>query len=193
MQSYSSLPDSELLRLLQQDNESAFTEIYNRYAKNIAEFAGFKLYSLEDARDVIHDVFIKLWEDRKTLTVTGNLQTFLFSIVRYKVIDRIRRNATHEKYKGVIQSLANWHDASAEQQLAIKDIQKKIKDTLDQLPPKIREVYLLSREYHLTVREIAERLNISEQTVKNQLTSALKQLRLSLPELLSLGLFFILT
>jgi RNA polymerase sigma-70 factor (ECF subfamily) len=184
MKSLSALTDNELLHLLKQDDEPAFAEIYHRYATNIAEFAGSKLYSLEDARDIIHDVFVKLWVERKTLVVTSNLKTYLYTIVRYKVIDRIRRNATDERYKEALQSLANWQEASAEHRLAAKELEKKIRKTVDELPPKTREVYLLSREEHYTVRDIAEKLNVSEQTVKNQITSALKRLRDSLLVLL---------
>ena len=174
------LTDSQLIQLLKDDDEAAFAEIYKRYAKNLADFTASKLFNLEDAQDIIHDLFVKLWEDRKQLNITSNLKTYLFTITRHRIIDKIRRNITREEYAAMLQSLVNAYQPNVEQQIAAKELQQTIKNSLNELSPKVKEIYQLSREENLSIPEIAEKLQLSEQTVKNQLSTALSHLRKSL-------------
>lgn len=158
----------------------AFDAIYKRYAESLAGFASSKLYDIEDSRDVAHDLFVKLWEERHQLVITGNLKSYLFAAIRYRIIDKIRKNITREEYSAMVQSLASHHTPSLEQQLDAKDLQQSVDKALEELPARTREIYQLSRVEHQTVAEIASLLNLSEQTVKNQLTLALNHLRKSL-------------
>ena len=179
MQKLAHLDDTQLVNRLKKDDESAFAEIYRRYAENLAGFAASKLYCLDDAQDLIHDLFVKLWSDRKELVITSSLRTYLFTIVRYRIVDKIRKNITREEYAGMIQSLAQACEPGIEQQIAAKELQRTIETSLQELSPKVQRVYHLSRGEHLSNREIAEKLGLSEQTVKNQLSVALKHLRRS--------------
>ncbi len=179
MQKLTHLDDNELIHLLKKDNEAAFAQIYQRYAEGLAGFAASKLYSIEDAQDLIHDLFVKLWSDRKELIITSNLKTYLFTIARYRIIDKIRKNITREEYAGMIQSLTQAYEPGIEQFIAAKELKHTIEKSLQELSPKVRQIYHLSREEHLSNREIAEKLGLSEQTVKNQLSTALKHLRQS--------------
>jgi len=180
MQFSSDLTDVQLIRLLKEDNAAAFAEIYKRYAKSLADFTASKLFNLEDAQDIIHDLFVKLWEDREQLNITSNLKTYLFTITRHRIIDKIRRNITREEYAAMLQSLVNAHQPNVEQQIAAKELQQTIENSLNELSPKVKEIYQLSREENLSIPEIAEKLQLSEQTVKNQLSTALSHLRKSL-------------
>ena len=179
MQAVKQLTDSQLIQLLQDDDEMAIAEIYSRYSKSLSEFAGSKLYSLEDAKDIIHDLFLKLWEDRKQLNITSNLKTYLFTITRYRIIDKIRRNVTREAYGVMLQSLSNAYQPNVEQQIAAKELQQSIENCINGLSPKVKEIYHLSREENLSIPEIAEKLGLSEQTVKNQLSTALSHIKKS--------------
>jgi RNA polymerase sigma-70 factor (family 1) len=174
------LTDEQLVILLKKGDQAAFTEIYKRYAESLSGFAASKLFSLDDARDLLHDMFVKLWEDRDKLNITSNLQSYLFAVIRHRIIDKIRKNITREEYAAITQSLTNDHQSSIEQQIAEKELKLQIQKALNELPPRVKEIYQLSREQNLSNREIAEKLNLSEQTIKNQLSSALKHLRQSL-------------
>jgi|SRR6185503_8375185 len=177
MAAHTHLADDELVTLLKQGDEQAFAQIYKRYADKLAGFAGSKLYSLDDARDILHDIFVKLWEGREQLHITSNLQSYLFAVIRHRIIDKIRKNITREEYASAVQSIAITYDADAEKQVELKELKQIIGNSLDQLSPRIKEIYKLSREEGLSNREIAEKLDLSEQTVKNQLSAALKHLR----------------
>lgn len=181
MAAYSSLTDLELIDLLKKDDETAFAEIYQRHAENLAGFATSKLYSLDDARDIIHDLFLKLWEERKTIHITSGLKTYLFLLTRHRIIDKIRRNITREEYAVLSKALLNSSlEPDIEKQIAAKELQQTINQSLDTLSPRVKEIYQLSREENMSIPEIAEKLQLSEQTVKNQLSAALKHLRQSL-------------
>ena len=184
MTNYQSLHDLQLIDLLKEDDEAAFTEIYSRYAENLTGFASKKLYSLADARDIIHDLFVTLWEERRTLMVHRKLESYLFTLVRYRVIDKIRKNITKEGYAGMTSMLSQSYGPEVEGQIAAKELQQQVNSKLEELSPRVKEVYKLSREQHLSIKEIAVKLEVSEQTVKNQLTAALGHLRQSIGQIL---------
>ena len=183
MSTYKSLTDLQLIHLLKEDKEGALTEIYKRYADNLTWFASSKLYGLDDARDVLHDVFVSLWEDRKKLMVDRSLEAYLFTLVRHRIIDKIRKNITREHYAEMVLALHVNYSTEIEQQITVKELNQHIEGALKQLSPRVKEIYHLSREDNLSIAEIAEKLKLSEQTVKNQLSSALKHLRTSLKNL----------
>lgn len=180
MPAYTKFSDDELIALLKKSDQSAFAEIYRRYAENLTGFAASKLYNLDDARDLLQDMFVKLWEGREQLHVTSNLQSYLYAIIRHKIIDKIRKNITREEYASALQSLASFFQPPGDKQLEAKELQQAIQHSLNQLPARVKEIYKLSREEGLSNQEIAEKLELSEQTVKNQLSTALKHLRTSL-------------
>lgn len=180
MQKLENLDDSELVQLLKEDDNAAFTEIYRRYGERLAGFAGAKLYHLEDARDILHDLFVKLWEDRHSLAITNNLKSYLFTATRYRIIDKIRRNVTRQEYALLLQALHTTDQHGIEKDIEARELHQIIESALDHLPPRTKEIFRLSRNEHRTVEEIAQQLNLSEQTVKNQLTTALKHLRTSI-------------
>jgi RNA polymerase sigma-70 factor (ECF subfamily) len=173
------LTDDQLIVLLKKDDRAAFTEIYNRYAESLAGFAASKLYNLEDAKDIIHDLFVKLWRDRDAIVITGGLKTYLFSATRYGVVDKIRRNITRESYAAAAQALEEQYDYNIEQYIAAKELQGLVDKSLNDLPVKTKQIYQLSRNEHWSIAEFAEMHGLAEQTVKNQLTIALKHLRQS--------------
>ena len=177
---YLTLTDLELVDLLKKDDSDAFSEIYSRYAVLLAGFASSKLFDLEDSRDIIHDVFVKLWQERKQLKVDRDLKAYLFKLTRYRIVDKIRKNITRQEYAAMVNSLAVSYGVTIEQEIAAKEMAQIIETSLNKLSPRVKEVYLLSREENLSVAEIADKLQVSEQTVKNQLSTALKHLRASL-------------
>jgi RNA polymerase sigma-70 factor (family 1) len=143
-------------------------------------FTAAKLYMLDEAGDIVHDVFIRLWTERQYQRIDRDLRAYLFTLCRFRIVDQIRKNAVRESYAVMIQALAERFEASAEQQLAVKELQQTIEQSLNVLSPRVIEIFRLSREQQLSIPEIAQQLGLSEQTVKNQLSAALKHLRASL-------------
>jgi RNA polymerase sigma-70 factor (ECF subfamily) len=167
----------QLLKRLRAGEEEAFNEIYNLYTPSLTSFAAARLTSLDEANDIIHDLFVHLWQDRENININLSLGGFLFAAIRYRIIDHIRHNSTKRKYAEQIAKLPVHAQEETENRIFEKELREKLDTAINQLSPRTKEVFKLSRFEHLTVKEIAERMNVSEQTVKNQLTTALSQLR----------------
>jgi RNA polymerase sigma-70 factor (ECF subfamily) len=167
----------QLLERLKAGEEAAFNEIYNLYAPSLTSFAAARLTSVDEANDIIHDLFVHLWQDRESITINISLRAFLFAAIRYRIIDHIRKNSTRKKYADQIAKLPIHPQEETENKIFEKELREKLGNAINQLTPRTREVFRLSRFEHLSVREIAEKMDVSEQTVKNQLTTALSQLR----------------
>jgi len=181
--------DNDLLIRLSVGDEEAFSEVYNLYAASLIRFAGSKLSSLEEAKDLIHDVFVYLWVEQKRIHIHTSLQTYLFGITRHKIIDHIRKNITREEYANKLRALSLDMECRIEKDIHAKELNRTVEKALEELPPRTKEIYQLSRNENKSIAEISELLHISNQTVKNQLTSALKFLRSSLTRLTTFLLF----
>jgi len=172
-----------LLEALRSGNEQAFAAIYEQFAPALINYAATRLIELEEARDIIHDLFVHLWEERATITITHSLRAFLFAAVRYRIIDHIRRNVKKRAYADSLEALYTAIAMNNGQELEAKDLEGNIERAISQLPPRVQEVYRLSRHQHRSIAEIAKELRLSPQTVKNQLTTALSLLRSFLHQL----------
>lgn len=176
--------DNELVALLQQDELSAFVEIYNRYWSRLYNVAYKRIKDHETCQEIVQDVFTNFWTKRIGLTLTLGLSNYLFTAVKNQVIDHYRKQVVRNNFRF---GLTHYdYDNSNEQTILLRDLQKHIVSLVDQLPDKCKSVYQLSRIENRSNKEIATLLNISEKTVEGHLTKALKQLRISLTGFLSL-------
>ncbi|OJY88163.1 RNA polymerase subunit sigma-70 [Terrimonas sp.] len=182
--------ETELIDLLNEGNKDAFSAIYELHASSLINFAASRLSSFEEARDIIHDVFVNIWDNRATLRITSSLKAYLFAAVRYRIIDHIRKNANRKEYAAMIEQLSGMLVVDEESGILTKDLQHTLEYTIEDLPSRTKEIYRLSRNHHLPVKEIAFKLGLSEQTVKNQLSAALHHLRHSWKKLAVIMLFF---
>jgi RNA polymerase sigma-70 factor, ECF subfamily len=184
--------DGELIALLQAGDQQAFTEIYNRYKGPLILHAYKKLGSFEDAKEIVQELFSHLWSIHAQLPEITNCSAYLYTLTRNRVLNYIAHQQVEARYAASFQQFASeGHDAT-DLLLRERELQRLIDKEIDALPPKMREVFLLSRKEHLSHKEIAEKLNLSEFTVKNHIKSALKILRLKLgmTTLLLLQIFF---
>lgn len=180
MPAHNTYSDTKLLQSLKSGDQSAFNTLYELYAASLTGYAAARLASLEEARDIIHDLFVYVWDERASITITTSFKSFLFAAVRYRIIDHIRKNITRREYAEMAQRLTADYIASTEDELTAKDIRQTLELAVNNLPSRTKEIYRLSRHRQLAIKEIASRLHLSEQTVKNQLTTALSYLRISL-------------
>lgn len=172
--------DNELVALMQAGNQTAFVEIYNRYKGLLVAHAYKKLGNFEDARDIVQETFTAFWNKRLELNISISLSGFLYTMVSNRVLNFIKHRHIASRYASSFEQTIKEHPNPSEIRLREKDIEALIRKEIDSLPPKMRIVFLLSRKEHLSHREIAESLNISEATVKNHIKAALKILRLRL-------------
>lgn len=177
----STYTDDVLLHLMSSDDQEAFALIYRRYWEGLFITAAKTLRGKQEAEDVVQDVFLSLWNRRGELNIEGSLSAYLQTSVRYKAIHYIEKNITRRDYLALLTDVAvNTLSPPADIQLQLKEAQQTIREAVDKMPPKMQEVYRLSRQEHLTHREIAEKLGISVETVKKHIQHALQLIKTAL-------------
>lgn len=178
-----SYTDPALTDLLKSGNQAAFTEIYERY-KGLLYIYACKIAKDDDiAEDLVQEIFINLWNKRQTIRLTSSLSSYLYTSIRYKFFDLVDHRKVRADYVQVFQTFLDKGEYLTDNYILEKELAAIIEREIDNLPEKMREIFLLSRRENLTNKEIAGHLNISEKTVKNQVSTALKTLRVKLGSL----------
>jgi RNA polymerase sigma-70 factor (ECF subfamily) len=177
---YKDYTDQHLTDLLKLDDRMAYTEIYDRYIFTLLNHVYNKTRNREEAKDIVHEVFAKLWASREQLQITNNLAGFLYTAARNIILNQITRKEVQSKYLASILNFAEEPQTVTDYRLRENQLIAVIEKEIAELPAKMREVFELSRKEHLSHREIALRLDISEQTVSKHITNALKILRVKL-------------
>ncbi|WP_259069256.1 RNA polymerase sigma factor [Mucilaginibacter sp. X4EP1] len=174
--------DAELVDLLKSGDRAAYTEIYDRYILILLNHAYNKTRNREEAKDVVHEVFAKLWAKREDFNCHTNLSGYLYTAVRNNILNQAVHQTVLNKYMSSITQFIN--DAESyiitDHLVRERELSSIIEKEIANLPPKMRQVFELSRKQHFTHKEIAEQLDISEQTVSKHVTNALRILRVRL-------------
>ncbi len=188
---YAILSDGILVDLIRKDDEKAFSVIYQRYSMPLYVHANRFIRDREETKDILQKVFVKIWSIRNRLPTDVKLSAYLYQIVKNELINHISHSKVVDKYLESMSSYASTtYVADTDYVIREKQLQEIIEREIQNLPEKMREVFQLSRKQYLSHREIAEKLGISEKTVKNQLSNALHLLRQKLPLLLFILAFF---
>jgi RNA polymerase sigma-70 factor (family 1) len=180
------LKDSEnhMIKELRAGRESAWEELFKTYYRPLSVFAVKYLEDLEISKEIVQDLFAFLFETRKSLVITVSLESYLYRSVRNRCLNHIHKQQTREKH------LARLHAESANPE----DLEAMIRETelehlvfriVSSLPPRCREIFMLSRVDGRSNEEIAKMLKISKRTVETQVSNALKALREQLPSIFS--------
>jgi len=181
--SINKLTDAELLLLIQENKRDAFEQIYNRYWSKLYVAAFKILRDRQASQDAVQEVLVKLWLKRKENDIV-NLNSYLHNAVRFQVFNQIRNGKVRTALFEEIAELSVVNDA--EHRLLSIDFNRKLEGSIIQLPEKCRKIFLLSRMEQLSTKEIAQRLALSPKTVENQLTIALRRVRISFGKVLLL-------
>lgn len=173
--------DNILLHEMTTGKREAFTVLYRRYWEELFITAVKALRGKEEAADVVQDVFLSLWNRRNELNIQGSIGAYLQTSVRYKCIHYIEKNIIRRDYLVQLSEIEVTHTSSnPEIDLQLKEIQQTVSKTVANMPPKMQEVYNLSRYQHLTYSQIADQMGISSETVKKHVQSALRLIRTNL-------------
>ena len=179
-QPYSTLSDTALADLLKSGDQSAFAQIYDRYWRVIYGHVYKMLQDEEEAKDVLQEVFSEIWVKREQPYT--NLSGYLYVSARHKVLNLIRKNKYQSAYLSSLAGFAADHSTATLERLDEKDLAAAIEREIQALPPRMKEVFELSRKENLSYKEIALRLGISDKTVKKQMYKSMQQIRLNLKD-----------
>lgn len=169
------IPDTELWLLIMSGNVSAYGELYERYWESLFETAYWHLYDKAAAKDIVQEVFVYCWQKREQIKINESVAAYFRTAVRFKVLNYLKAESARDKYQRLAGETLPV--ITIPEHMAAADLQASYRRELARLPDKMREVFTDSRDLGLSIDEIAEKRGISPQTVKNQISSALKKLR----------------
>jgi RNA polymerase sigma-70 factor (ECF subfamily) len=175
--------DSFYLEKLKNDSHQAFGWLYDTYAGMLYGFVLVHTKSTFIAEEVVQDIFIKIWTKRHSLDTKGSFKSLLFTMAKNQIVDVFRQQLNRSEFADFVDYCEEQQSYNpVEADVYFEEFYEKLNQAKRILPEKQRLVFELSREKGLDTKVIAEKLGLSEQTIKNQLTSALKTLRERLKE-----------
>lgn len=167
-----------LLIKVSNDDEKAFSELYDIFYPELTRHVLSKIKDQNIAEDILHDLFLSLWRNRTHILHIESLPAYLYSSVRYLILAQYRKQKKKELAltdMGDIDIIQE--DVPLEDRLYYRYMLDEIQREIENLPDKCKTVFKLSREHHLTIKEISDELSISESTVKKHINKAISQLR----------------
>ena len=188
---YKQISDAALSNLVKGGDYMAFTEIYNRNWLGLLQYVSKIVTDLSDAEDIVQEVFISFWKRHEEIELR-NFSSWLYAAARKQALFYLRTSNTREKYLKSLAAFLTEVSDSLNEELDAKELQIFIDREIEKLPLKMREVFVLSRKEYLSHKEIAERLEISDKTVKKQIGNVLKHFRGKMDDE-SIGIIAVLT
>jgi RNA polymerase sigma-70 factor (ECF subfamily) len=171
--------EQELILALRNGRSPAFRLLYTDYGPRLYGFCKRSGLSPEDAREIVQETFIRVWEHRQDIRTDTSFSSYLFTIARNLIYNSLRRTAYWEKYlrdTGVRQAAGTFTHLPADE----RELQRLIGEAIRQLPDKCRQIFRKSRYEGCSNQQIAEEMAISKSTVENQLNKALRSIRVFL-------------
>ncbi len=168
-------------------DSGSFEKLFREYFSPLMAFARKMLVDEDDAREVVHQVFVSLWEMREKIDLSTTLRPYLYTSVHHRSLNLIRDRKKFSREE--LPDRAGEWDVSAE--IESMELEEKIRQALESLPEKCREIFELNRFSGLKYSEIAGQLHISVKTVENQMSKALKILREKLLKYLTLLMWLV--
>jgi len=156
---------------------NTFERAFEHYWAQLYHHALRKLNDQELAEDLVQECFVVLWNNGELLSKDKEIGGYLYGVLRHKILDTFRKDQVRLRYADRYTKLPQTFANPADERLIVSELQKVIDDELALMPPRMVEIYRLKREQRLSTPEIAQKLGISEQTVKNQSYRAAERLK----------------
>ncbi|HMR17654.1 MAG TPA: RNA polymerase sigma-70 factor [Sphingobacterium sp.] len=180
MNSYDTYNDLDLFVLCKAGDETGFRVIYDRYWVVLYRHAYRLLGNEAEAQDAVQEVFVNLWDRIHDLDMETSLKAYLYTAVKNTVLNIFQKEKNKNKFILSLGDFMEHSEAIADHRLRERILQEKIEKEVALLPAKMRKIFELSRMQQLSHKEIAKALNLSDKTVKKQISNAVRLLRLKL-------------
>ena len=169
--------DLQLVKSLRKGDIFAFNELFNKYSQKVYNFSMQHLKNEEDVKDLVQEIFCKIWDIREKIDEKKSFNAFLFTISLNTIRDSFRKQVKNRKLIDKWLEEAESYSESTLESVELASLEKVVGTAVEQLPPKRQMVFKLSRLEGLSNDEIAERMKIEKKTVENHLNLALRHLR----------------
>lgn len=192
MKTYAHLSDEVLVELVRNADERAFTTLYDRYWAMLYQHARRMLQNDEEAEDVVQETFVIFYNKAATIQLKETFSGYLYAIIRNRILNHFNHNKVRRKYLHALKQFEENGGHFADYDIREKQLAVLIEQEITALPATQREVFELSRNHHLSYKEIAEKLGTTENAVRSNLGRAIKSLKMKLGDVVMLFLKLIL-
>lgn len=175
--------ESHIIQGIRLGRESTFRELFSEYYRPLSVFAMKYVTDLETAKEIVQDFFVHLFQNRDSILISTSVKSYLFQAVRNRCLNYIRKNKTQRKHLDQYQAEKETSE-DLEAKILETELEHRIFKIVEDLPPRCRNIFTLSRVKGLSNKEIAGQLQISKRTVETQISHALKILRSKLNPLI---------
>ena len=173
----SKISDAVLALFIKRGEKEAFSELYERYAAKIYHFSLSYLKNEADAKNLVQEVFIQVWEKRESLDTSKNIRSYIFKITVNAIYDFIKHKNIEDAFNNFARINFDIHTNDTWDSVIFEEMKSILNRLVDQMPEQRRIIFNLSKRKGLTNKEIAQKLNISKRTVENQLYRAIIYLK----------------
>lgn len=177
MKDFTELSDRDLVNEIKADNILAFDILFKKYSRLLYKFGFSLLKSKEESENLIQDVFLVLWENRKKIEKDSSIRYYIYTVAHNSAISIIRKKIVESKYLAYNNISQNLIQDSVHSEFELTEMKSILDKIINDLPRRQKEVYLLHKEIGLTYNEISDRLRISVNTTENHMSRAIRKLR----------------
>lgn len=176
MLDYKKMDEQTLLKLMQQENDQlAFSEIYNRFSHFLLTYAYKVTQNAADTQDIVQNIFVSIWNNRNKNKIEGPIINYLIRSVRFGFYKSIRKSNIFDSYKADIQRFIAYEYNPIEEYLVEKELIDKLKKIVEEFPENMGKVFIMTYFEGISADKIAEKLQISERTVHNLISQSGKR------------------
>jgi RNA polymerase sigma-70 factor (ECF subfamily) len=184
--------NTSTLHSIKSGDEKAFEHLFKAHYPSLCGYARKYLDDIDQAEEVVQEMFFNFWQKKEKMKINTSLEAYLFRSVRNACLNYLKHLKIREQYKLANNAEIRQKEQEIHDSVVAMELQGKIENIIDQLPPERKKIFKMSRYEELKYKEIAAKLNISIKTVEAQMSKALKYLRVHLSEYLSLFIVFML-
>ena len=183
--------EKRILTELKYGSKKAFEYVFKTYFEQLCRYAQEILKDSDQAEDVVESLFVRIWEDRKKIDVHTSIRSYLYRSTYNASLNVLRRKRSENKYRDFFLHHADFsktHDYGSYSYplsgIIENELEEKIDTVIENLPPQCKKIFLMSRVEDLPHKEIAEKLDISINTVKSQIMNALRKIQAAMKDIL---------
>lgn len=173
--------ERQTIEALRHGDHGTFRMIFDDHYEGLCQYAFTILKDMDEAEDIVQSMFIKIWEQRMSIEIKQAIRPYLFKSVYHKCMNFIEHSVVKQKYQDY--GLHLTKNDVQHPEVFYQEMEENVRDAINKLPPQCRLIFILSRYEELRYSKIAERLDISINTVENQISKALKILRTELKDI----------
>ena len=183
------ITEQDLIQAFKQGSHKAFERLYQMYAKRLYAYCLQFTKSVEESEDIVQDVFIKLWTNREKIKQDDTLRSLLFIMAKHHLINAYRTRLLQPVYEDYLEYTEALSVDDTHHKVEYDEFVRQVRKAIETLPVTQQKAITLSRFQQLSNKEIADKLSLSEQTVKNQLSLGIKSLKEKLGRIMFILMF----